>query len=100
VERRPLSGEAVASGEYGGADYAGSEQPFTGGSETISIPVMEEQVEVRKVARPVEEVVVTKDATQETRRVSETVRREEFDIQGDEGLTERSGEEVLGRPHR
>jgi len=37
-------------------------------------------VEVRKVARPVEEIELTKTRTEDTRRVEDTVRREEFDI--------------------
>jgi len=35
---------------------------------------------VRKVARPVEEIELTKTRTEDTRRVEDTVRREEFDI--------------------
>jgi uncharacterized protein (TIGR02271 family) len=47
-------------------------------SETIEVPVREEQVDVEK--RPVvyEEVGVGKRVTQETRQVSDTVRREEL----------------------
>ena len=41
---------------------------------------MAEDVEIRKVARPVEEIEVTKSATDETRQVDTTVRREEFDV--------------------
>ena len=52
--------------------------------ETISVPVMEEEVEVRK--RPVvrEEVRVAKDVSEEERRIEEPVRREEAKIEGAE----------------
>jgi len=42
---------------------------------------MEEQVEIRKVPRAVEEIEISKVATQDTERVEDTVRREEVDIQ-------------------
>lgn len=72
VERRPVSGQAV------GDDTALSGDAFTG--ESVRVPLMEEQVEIRKVARPVEEIEVSKTQTEETQRVQDTVRREEFDI--------------------
>lgn len=74
VERRPVTDAAVGD----------SSQPFTGQEQTLRVPVMEEQVEVRKVARPVEEVVVTKTGTQETRQVSDTVRKEQFEVEGED----------------
>jgi uncharacterized protein (TIGR02271 family) len=49
-------------------------------NESISVPVMEEQVEIHKTARPVEEIEITKTAEEDTRQVDATVRREEFDI--------------------
>jgi uncharacterized protein (TIGR02271 family) len=67
VERRPASGEATSS-----------DDAFSG--ESIRVPVMEEDVEIRKVPRAVEEIEITKSATEDTRRVEETVRREEVDI--------------------
>jgi len=48
--------------------------------ESITVPVMAEDVEVRKVVRPVEEIEVTKTAVDESRNVDTTIRREEFDI--------------------
>ncbi|MDQ3554080.1 MAG: YsnF/AvaK domain-containing protein, partial [Chloroflexota bacterium] len=48
--------------------------------ESISVPVMEEQVEVRKVPRAVEEVEISKVQTQDTEVVSDTVRKEQVDI--------------------
>ena len=74
VERRPVSDASAATGRIG-------EVAFT--EDRITVPVMEEDVEVRKVTRPVEEVEITKSATEDTKRVDQTVRREEFDIDDD-----------------
>jgi uncharacterized protein (TIGR02271 family) len=71
VERRPVTDGSTRD------DYS-TDGAFS--SERISVPVMEEDVEVRKVARPVEEIEITKTASQDTQRVEETVRREEFDV--------------------
>ena len=49
-------------------------------SETIRVPLRAEDVDVRKDARVVEEVEISKRPVTETQRVSETVRREEIDI--------------------
>jgi uncharacterized protein (TIGR02271 family) len=69
VERRAPTGNAS------------SDTAFAGQDETVRVPVMEEQVEVRKVARPVEEIEVTKTPVRETRQVQDTVRREEFAVE-------------------
>lgn len=76
VERRPVSGEATGAGIGTGTT---GQEPFTG--ETIRVPVMEEQVEVRKVARPVEEIEISREETEDVRRVETTVRREQVDVQ-------------------
>jgi uncharacterized protein (TIGR02271 family) len=73
VERRPVTGEAT-TGRVG-------DDAFT--EDRIMVPVMEEDVEVRKVTRPVEEVEITKSATEDTKRVDQTIRREQFDIDDD-----------------
>jgi uncharacterized protein (TIGR02271 family) len=73
VERRPVMDATTAMDEAGGTAFRETEQE-------LRVPVMAEQVEVRKVARPVEEVVVSKDTREETRHVSDTVRKERFDI--------------------
>ncbi len=70
VERRPVTGEATT-------DTIGDDA-FT--EQSIRVPVMEEDVEVRKVARPVEEIEITKTQTSDTKQIDGTVRREEFDI--------------------
>ena len=79
VERRPVTGEATT--EHMGDDA------FT--DDRITMTAMEEDVEVRKVARPVEEIEITKTAAEDTRRVDQTVRREEFDIDDDTRKTDR-----------
>lgn len=76
VERHAVSGDASA---------ASTDEAFT--EDRITVPVMEEDVEVRKVARPVEEIEVTKTATEDTERVQDTVRREEFDVNDETGRT-------------
>ena len=48
--------------------------------ETIRVPLRAEDVDVRKESRVVEEVEISKRPVTETRRVSETVRREEIDV--------------------
>jgi len=80
IERHAVSGDATTnSGSMAGGE-AFSEQ-------SVTVPVMAEDVEIRKVARPVEEIEVTKTSTEDTRQVQGTVRREEFDI---DDQTERS----------
>lgn len=74
VERRPVTDATAAIDEAGATAFRET-------AEEIRVPVMEEEVEVRKVARPVEEVVVSKDTREETRQVSDTVRKERFDIE-------------------
>jgi len=71
IERRPVTDAAA----YSTSSEAQGEA-FT--SDTITVPVMAEEVEIRKVARPVEEIEITKSQTEDTRQVEETVRREEF----------------------
>lgn len=82
VERHPVNREV--SGDVDMRDD----------SETIRVPVMEEEVEVGKRAFVTEEVSVGKRTVQDTERVSGTVRREEAVIEGDtelEGETGRGG---------
>jgi len=74
VERRPVDDRTPVGA---GADSF-SNEAFQ--NESITVPVMAEDVEVNKVTRPVEEIEVSKTPTEETRQVDTTVRREEFDI--------------------
>jgi uncharacterized protein (TIGR02271 family) len=82
VERVPASGDAGA-------------QSFQEG--TVSVPIREEEVEIKK--RPVvrEEVRVTKTRRQEERRADAEIRREEARIEGDGSLDE-AGEKKIGEP--
>lgn len=59
-------------------DVTAGDNVFEGG--TIDVPVRGEEVDVRKDARVREEVEISKDAVQETERVTDTVRREEVQI--------------------
>jgi uncharacterized protein (TIGR02271 family) len=76
IERRAVHDETAAGKVFDDGDH-------------IHIPVMEERVEVKK--RPVvsEEIIVGKREVQDTQTVSETVRREEADIdRTDDALNE------------
>ena len=68
IERRPV-------------DRPASDASLTEGS--VEVPVYKEQVRTGKDVRAVEELVIGKTAKTDTERVSETVRREEFDIDDD-----------------
>lgn len=50
---------------------------------SVDVPVYEERVRTGKEARVVEELELGKTARTDTERVTDTVRREEFDIDGD-----------------
>ncbi len=81
VRRRPVD---RAADEGGAAFQAG---------DAIRVPVTEEQVEVRKEPRVVEEIEVQKVARQDTQRVSEPVRKEQFDLD-EEGQARTDRKEV------
>lgn len=68
IERRPVTDRRAADGDMDFTD------------EEIVIPVTEEQVQIDKHAQVVEEVDVNKEQVTEQKRVSETVRREELDV--------------------
>lgn len=70
IERRPVTERRVIEGN---AEIIETE-------DEIIIPVIEEQVIVDKETRVVEEVEVQKEAIVETERVSETLQREELDV--------------------
>jgi uncharacterized protein (TIGR02271 family) len=71
VERRPV-------------DRRAADRPIEAGqTETIRVPVREEHVEVEKQPVVYEEVAVGKRVTQDTERVSDTVRREELRVDTD-----------------
>jgi len=64
--------------------------------ETIRVPLMEEQVDVTKSARVVEEIDVDKVARQDTQRVSDTVRREEIFVD-EQNVTSSDGDTTPNR---
>jgi uncharacterized protein (TIGR02271 family) len=68
------------------------EQPVTERGDTTVVLVVEERVEVRKVPWVVEEIHLRRRLVSEQRRVSDTVRKERFEVetQGDMELTEKS----------
>ena len=75
---------------------ADTSQAFQEG--TISVPVREEEVEVSKTARVAEELEIDKTTTQDTERVTDTVRKErvnveevgDVDVEGSTGTTRRT----------
>jgi uncharacterized protein (TIGR02271 family) len=81
VRRVPVSGDASAD-----------TSAFTDG-DTIRVPVTEEQVRVTKEPRVVEEIEISKRQVTENQRVSDTVRREEVDVD-DSTLSSRSGSDA------
>jgi uncharacterized protein (TIGR02271 family) len=63
----------------------------------IEVPLTREQVELQKQARVAEEIVVSKEATQRTERVSDTVRREEVYVDEDASLIDDTEGRSSGR---
>jgi uncharacterized protein (TIGR02271 family) len=59
---------------------ANADDTIVDDGETIRVPLRAEDVDVRKDSRVVEEVEISKRPVTETQRVSETVRREEIDV--------------------
>ncbi|MFL2134545.1 YsnF/AvaK domain-containing protein [Desemzia sp. FAM 24101] len=72
IEKRPVTGNESADG-------------VLGDEEEITIPITEEQIEVTKRPVVTDEVVVNKETKEETKEVSETLRKEDLDVdtQGD-----------------
>ena len=62
-------------------------ETLIGENETIKVPVMEETVAVSKDAHVVEEIEITKERVTEQQTVSDTVRREEVDIDNSGNIT-------------
>ena len=59
---------------------------------TISVPVREEEIEVTKTARVAEELEIDKTTTQDTERVTDTVRKERVNVEevGDVNVNDRT----------
>lgn len=72
IEKRSVTGDEPADG-------------VLGNEEEITIPITEEQIEVTKRPVVTDEVVVNKETKEETKEVTETVRKEDLDVdtQGD-----------------
>lgn len=70
-------------------DRAATAEDLSVDGATIDVPVYGEEVDVDKRARVVEEVQISKDAVQETRAVSDTVRREDVEVVEDTDTTGR-----------
>jgi len=79
-------------------DAEAGEAAFRDDGETIRVPVTAESVEVTKTPRVVEEIEVSKRAVTGSQRVSDTVRREEADVdeQGDVLVAEGSDRDLVG----
>jgi uncharacterized protein (TIGR02271 family) len=58
---------------------------FRDTGDTIRVPIVEEQVQITKEPRVVEEIEISKTARQDTKQVSETVRKEQVDIDDSTG---------------
>jgi uncharacterized protein (TIGR02271 family) len=77
----PLRKEEVRI-ERRAVDKPASAEAFE--DQEISVPVTEERARVDKEARVVEELDVDKDVHEDTERVSGTVKKEEFRVEGEE----------------
>jgi uncharacterized protein (TIGR02271 family) len=81
--RQPISGVGAQGGAF--------EERTVEVRETEEVPVVE------KTARVVEEVAIRKEATERTETVRDTVRREEVEVTGKDGVAEKSVGNVPGR---
>jgi uncharacterized protein (TIGR02271 family) len=90
----PVSREEVVIERHPVAGREAADQTLDD-DEEVRIPLMEEEVDVQKRAVVREEVSVGKRRVQETKTVSDTVRREEarIDAEGDVGIGTYSGRE-------
>jgi len=88
IERRPGSGQPT-------------DQPI-GEEETYRVPVREEQVTVEKQPYVREEVAMGKRPVQETKQVSDTVRREEAHVEraGDVNVQGSEAQDISDRPEQ
>jgi uncharacterized protein (TIGR02271 family) len=90
----PVTREEVVIERHAGSGREASKQSI-GADEEVRIPLMEEEVDVKKRAVVREEISVGKRPVTETKNVSETVRREEarIDSEGDAGIRPFEGTE-------
>lgn len=78
-------------------DASPDDAAFRAEGETIRVPVTEEDVEVTKRPRVKEEIEIEKVARHGTKRVEDTVRREEVDVRGRGDARVREGLDEQGR---
>jgi uncharacterized protein (TIGR02271 family) len=95
----PVTREEVVVERHSVSGRQTSDQNI-GDNEEIRIPLMEEEVRVEKTPVVREEVSVSKRAVQETRQVSDTVRREEARIEQTGGASVSSEGGSAGEPWR
>ena len=88
----PVTREEVEVRRYA-VDRPASEAEVVDTGDTIRVPVMGERVDVEKDVRVAEELEVSKRAVTENQRVSDTVRREEIELDqdGDAAVTGDAG---------
>ncbi len=72
-----------------------AEQAFDNG-DTVRVPVREEQVQVTKEPRVVEEIEIRKTPRQETQRVSDTVRKERVNVERQGDVNVRGEQDLVG----
>jgi uncharacterized protein (TIGR02271 family) len=82
----PVTREEVTI-ERRAVDRPATEEDLREGS--VTVPVMEERVQAGKEARVVEELEIGKTAKTDTERVTDTVKREEFDVEADDDTLKR-----------
>jgi uncharacterized protein (TIGR02271 family) len=78
----PVTREEIDVRRYA-VDHPASEAGIVDTGDTIRVPVMGERVNVEKDVRVAEELEINKRAVTENQRLSDTVRREEVDIERD-----------------
>jgi len=93
----PITEERVVIERHAVTDGRAVQGGITGDNRTIEVDVMAERVNTEKEAFVSEEVSVRKEAVQHTERVSDTVRREELVVEGQEGLVQTDGGTTTGR---
>lgn len=84
IERHPVTGNEPADG--------------TISDEEITIPITEEQIEVTKRPVVTDEVVINKETKKETKEVSETVRKEDLDVDTQGDVTVDNDDDLTNRP--
>lgn len=84
IEKRPVTGNEPTDG--------------TIGDEEITIPITEEQIEVTKRPVVTDEVVINKETKEETKQVSETVRKEDLDVDTQGDVTVDNDDDLTNRP--